>query len=216
MYLPKAFENNDPAQLEAVIQENPLATLISYLPSGLEANHLPLMLQQEKGKTILKGHIAKANDLWMKLDSNNEVLVVFQGPDSYISPSFYPSKQVDGKVVPTWNYVAVHVKGRMAFHHDEAWKIGFLNQLTAQHEASFEQPWNVSDAPKDYTDKMLGAIVGIEIEVLDMKGKWKVSQNQSRQNQMGVIEGLSQVDDEANQKNNVTMAALVKDRLKNG
>ena len=192
MYCPKQFSQNDPEKLKALIRDYPLATLITHSDSGLEANQIPFILNQANNKQVLQGHLAKANPLWKTINNYSEVLVVFHGPDCYISPNYYPSKQQDGKAVPTWNYVSVQVKGVMSYIEDKDWNRQMINKLTDQHEAGQPSPWTVDDAPSAFTDKMLKAIVGIEIEVLSMMGKWKVSQNQSRQNQQGVIAALSQ------------------------
>lgn len=195
MYSPERFKQNNRDQLHALIRAKPFATLISHSENGLEANHLPFYLKVIKGKQVLQGHVAKANPLWKSTQENAEVLVIFQGCDSYISPSLYPAKQVHGKVVPTWNYQVVHVQGRMSYRHDEAWKLAMLNALTQQQEAQQAQPWAVSDAPECYLQTMMSAIVGLEIEISSISGKWKLSQNQTEENRQGVISGLSSMND---------------------
>jgi len=160
---------------------------------------------------LLKGHIAKANPLWKSADHNTATLAVFQGENCYISPNLYPSKLDDGKVVPTWNYIAVHVKGHIRFIYENEWKLHFLKQLTGQHEKSQAKPWSVSDAPKDYTDKLLSGIVGFEIEIESLVGKWKVSQNQSDKNKQGIIEGLNN----STHANEIKMAEIINQKNKN-
>jgi transcriptional regulator len=195
MYTPKNFEQNDSDQLTALITTYPFATLITYSESGLEANHIPFLLNTSIGKYVLQGHIAKSNPLWKDLQDQAEVLLVFHGPNTYISPNYYPTKKDSAKVVPTWNYVTVHVKGVMSYIHDDTWKMDMITRLTQQHESEQTTPWAVTDAPEDFTQKMLSAIVGIEITVVSMQGKWKLSQNQPEKNQRGVVTGLSEKPD---------------------
>lgn len=206
MHIPKKFEQNDPEQLRKLINYYPFATLVTYSESGLEANHIPFFLDSSNGRDVLKGHIAKVNELWKNVSDKSEVLVVFNGPNCYVSPNYYPTKKETGKAVPTWNYVAVHVKGLMSYIYDAQWNLNMINRLTEQHEANQPIPWSISDAPNDYIQKMLPAIVGLEIEVLSIKGQWKVSQNQPERNKQGVVDGLSQYADSDAQK----IAELVK------
>jgi transcriptional regulator len=193
MYLPKHFEQSNPDVLHEFIRSNPFATLITNLDSGLNADHLPVFLNaQTIGNTVLQGHIATQNGLWKSCAGSQPCLVVFQGSNTYISPSLYPSKRENGKVVPTWNYMAVHVKGKIRFIHDAAWKLELIKRLTDEHEQKREQPWSVSDAPDSYIEKLLPAIVGFEIEMDEVVGKFKLSQNQSEENRKGVISGLAE------------------------
>lgn len=191
MYLPKHFEQQNHEALCDLIRNRPLATLVTNTSSGLCANHIPLRLMESSSDgVVLQGHIAKANPLW-KENLPCEALAIFHGADSYVSPNWYPTKQENGKVVPTWNYVAVHATGQIRFIDEPSWKMNFLNSLTTEHESSQESPWAVSDAPEEFTEKLLSAIVGFEITVDNLSGKWKVSQNQVEKNQTGVINGLS-------------------------
>jgi len=151
-------------------------------------------------KVFLQGHIAKVNNLWKNLENGTEVLVVFSGPNCYVSPNYYPTKKQHGKAVPTWNYVTVHAKGQLSFVHDDVWNLQMINALTDQHEASQKKPWSIADAPADYIQKMLPAIVGLQIDVSSIVGQWKLSQNQPEQNQQGVFEGLSKEDCSNSQK----------------
>ena len=208
MHIPKHFAQNDPEQLKDLIRTYPFATLITHSAAGIEANHIPLLLAESDGKNVLQGHIAKANPLWKQVQSGAEVLVIFHGPNSYISPNYYPTKQEHGKVVPTWNYVTVHVKGAMNYIHDADWNREIITRLTDHHEAGQVTPWSVVDAPEAFTEKMLSAIVGLQIDIFSMVGKWKVSQNQPEQNKQGVVDGLSQGADREGQQ----MAALVKEQ----
>ncbi len=200
MYIPKHFEQTSPDELRSIIRDYPFATLITISDSGLEANHIPFFLNQVNGKDVLQGHLSKGNPLWKNLKNESEVLVVFQGPHSYVSPSNYPTKQETGKVVPTWNYIAVHVKGTMKCIHDLSWCMEMINNLTKQHERKQNVPWAVSDAPEEFTKNMVSGIVGIEIDISAMSGKWKVSQNQPERNQLGVVAGLSIIPDTGSQK----------------
>ncbi len=191
MYLPKHFAETELDTLHALIRANPLATLVTHGLDGLEANHVPLHLDPDSGPNgTLRGHIARANPLFRN-GTQGEILVIFQGPHSYISPSGYATKAEHGRVVPTWNYTAVHAYGRLQLIEDSDWLLAQLTTLTAAHEAPLAQPWAVSDAPVDYIEKMLGAIVGIEIAIDRLIGKWKVSQNQPAANQASLIEAFA-------------------------
>ena len=161
--------------------------------SGLVANHIPFEVDSDPapfGK--LRGHIARANSLWRDFTPEVEALVIFQGPDTYISPSWYPTKNVSGEVVPTWNYAVVHAHGPLRIIDDATWLREFVTKLTNRYEAGRSDPWQVTDAPSDFIEKQLGAIVGIEIPITRMLGKWKVSQNRLPQDRDGAVEGLSQ------------------------
>ncbi|MEW6990971.1 FMN-binding negative transcriptional regulator [Colwelliaceae bacterium 6441] len=191
MYNPKKFHQEDINKLNGLMVEYPFATLVTHSELEIEAEHIPLYLNQSGDKPVLQGHIAKANPLWKNLNDNAQVLVIFNGPNCYISPNHYPSKQDNPRVVPTWNYVSVQVKGIIRFIHDAQWKLAMLNNLTVQHEAKQAVPWSITDAPQEYTQRMLPAIVGFEIKIKSLQGKWKVSQNQSEENKRGVFVGLS-------------------------
>lgn len=193
MYTPAQFNETRLDVLHGLIQAHPLATLVSLSAEGLVANHIPLHLQTDGSDFgALVGHVARANPLWQQADSATEVLVVFQGPDSYITPSWYATKQDEGKVVPTWNYAVVHAHGPLHIHDDAGWIRQQLATMTDQHESTRDHPWAMSDAPQDFTDRLLQAIVGIEIPIRRLQGKWKVSQNQPARNRASVIAGLAQ------------------------
>ena len=148
-------------------------------------------LSSESGQIgVLRGHIARSNSMWSDLVQDVDALAIFQGPDSYISPSWYPTKQEHGKVVPTWNYAVVHAYGSLRIIDNVEWVRNLVESLTNQQEACFTKPWAVSDAPRDYTDRLIDSIVGIEIVISKLMGKWKISQNQPLKNQEGVIKGL--------------------------
>lgn len=169
---------------------HPLGTLITQTDAGLGADHIPLHLVRRAGDQIsLVGHVARSNPLWQQADGA-EVLVVFQGPQAYVSPNWYASKAEHGRAVPTWNYAVVHAHGRLRVIDDPAWVRTQLDALTAQHEATQAHPWALSDAPADFTERLIGLVVGIEIVVNRLQGKWKVSQNQPASNQASVVEGL--------------------------
>jgi len=192
MYLPTHFAESRVEVLHALMREHPFATLITQGNEGLAANHLPLHFAPEAAPCgALQGHVARANPLWRQL-ADSEVLVIFHGPQAYVTPSWYPTKREQGKAVPTWNYVVVHARGRLRAIDDPAWLRRQLEILVARHEAGFAEPWHIADAPPDYIDKMLGTIVGIEISITELKGKWKISQNQPEVNRAGVVAGLRQ------------------------
>lgn len=188
MYIPKVFEQTDNASLFKLVKDYPFATLIALSNDGLEAEHLPMCMDDG----VLQGHVAKGNPFWQRIAESSNVMAIFQGANSYISPSYYPSKQRDGKVVPTWNYLVVHVKGKIKYKHEANWKLGMLTKLTDLHETKKSMPWQISDAPQDYLVNMLSALVGIEIHIESTVGKWKVSQNQSAENKQGVVDGLAE------------------------
>lgn len=191
MYLPAHFEETDTQTLAQLMREYPLGTWVLHAASGLLINHVPFMVETDSdGATRLVGHVARANPVWQAVAGADECVVVFQGPQTYISPSFYPSKQVDGKVVPTWNYAVVHAHGRAQAITDKTQLLGIVTRLTDTHEARRAAPWKVTDAPDDYIDKRLAGIVGIEIAVSKLVGKFKNSQNRPLEDRAGVAAGL--------------------------
>jgi transcriptional regulator len=193
MYLPKHFEQADRDALIALMRERPLATLVIATPDGPTADLVPLEYVAEEGEHgTLRGHVARANPLWQHAGA--QALVVFTGPDAYISPGWYASKREHGKVVPTWNYAMVQARGALRVHDDAPWLRALVGQLTERHEAAQAKPWSVDDAPEDYVQQMLRAIVGIEIELTSLVGKWKVSQNRSAADRAGVAQGLAATD----------------------
>jgi len=196
MYIPPHFEERRPEVLHALMRANPLATIITLTPGGIVANHIPLHLYPDApGGAVLRGHVARANPLWNDWVHGSEALAVFQGPDGYVSPTWYPTKKEHGKVVPTWNYCAVHAYGVLQIHHDTGWIRAQVEALTAWQESASPQPWSVADAPHDYVEAMLKQIVGVEIAITRLYGKWKLSQNQPERNRAGVIEGLAERQD---------------------
>ena len=191
MYTPPAFRQNDLALLHQQINDCPLATLINQGANGLQASHLPLLLAADEGEFgTLYGHFARANPHWREL-LQGETLAIFQGPQAYISPAWYPSKAEHGKAVPTWNYIAVHARGQAQLIEDREGLLQLVSRLSAQHEAGRERPWAVSDAPRDYIDTMLRAIVGFALPIQRLEGQWKLSQNRTAADRDGVHKGLS-------------------------
>jgi len=189
MYLPAHFEETRVDVLHALIREHPLGTLIVHGAQGLEANHIPFELDPEPGPFgTLRCHVARANPVWQSLPA--ESLVIFRGEEAYVSPAWYATKQQNGKVVPTWNYVAVHAYGAPRAVTDPVWLRRLVESLTDRHEAERTDRWRVDDAPGEYIDKMLTAIVGIELPISRLLGKWKLSQNRPPADREGVVTGL--------------------------
>jgi transcriptional regulator len=201
MYLPSHFEQHDAAALHALMREHPLATLVSQQAGGITADAIPL--EYVAASHTLRGHVARANPLWREA-AGQPVLAVFNGPQAYITPSWYPSKAATHKVVPTWNYTLVHAHGVLRAVEDASWLHALVSGLTAHQEAQRDLPWAVADAPDDYVQQMLRAIVGIEIPVDRLIGKWKISQNRSDADRLGVAAGLAEGEAPAR-----AMAALV-------
>jgi transcriptional regulator len=212
MYLPAHFEETRAEVLHAALRAHPLGLLITQGGDGaLAANPIPFILDVEPdGRCVLRGHVARANPLWREARGDVDSLVVFQGPQAYVSPGWYASKAEHGKVVPTWNYVMVQARGPLRVMHDmkadAAWLHAFVTRLTERHEAPRAAPWAVSDAPADYITSMLRAIVGIEIPVVALTGKWKVSQNRCAADREGVARGLA----ESGTADGLAMAPLVR------
>jgi transcriptional regulator len=204
MYTPPAFAETRVETLHDAIRAHGLATLVTHTPDGMIASHLPLMLDPTRGRFgTLIGHLARANP--QARHSAGEALVIFQGPEGYITPSYYPTKRENAKVVPTWNYAAVHAYGPLRIVDDKTALLDIVTRLTTAHETPRAEPWAVSDAPEDFIDGMLRAIVGVEIPIARLEGKWKMSQNRPAVDRAGVVSGL-----EAD--GNATLAAVVEDR----
>jgi transcriptional regulator len=192
MYVPGHFLESRPEVLQALIERHPLGTLVAMTAEGLTANHIPMRASlQAGGGGSLRGHIARGNSLWRELANDAPVLAIFIGADQYISPNWYPSKKEHGKAVPTWNYAAVHVKGTIRFIEDAVWLREFVTELTDEHEHTRANRWHVSDAPADYLEGMLRAIVGFEIQVTGVTGKFKGSQNRAAADRDGVRAALA-------------------------
>ncbi|GAA6141683.1 FMN-binding negative transcriptional regulator [Hydrogenophaga sp. 5NK40-0174] len=191
MYCPRTFEEERTESILDLIASHPLATIVTAGSGGMTAEHVPLIHEpEESGWGTLVGHVARANPVWRSEESRH--LLVFQGPQAYVSPGWYPTKQVDPRVVPTWNYAVVHVTASMTTFDEPEALLSLVRQLSDRHEAAMPQPWSVDDAPADYIEKMCRAIVGVRFRVIDLKAKFKLSQNQSDANRSGVLEGLGQ------------------------
>jgi len=191
MYIPKHFEPPSIEAMHELMRAHPLATLVTLSSGTLDANHLPLHLSEALGPFgTLRGHVARANPVWRNFAEDVEALAIFHGSDAYVTPSWYATKREHGKVVPTWNYVVVHAHGVLRIIDDADWVREHLETLTEQHERNLPEPWAVSDAPPEFTEKLIESVVGIEIVITRLSGKWKASQNQPGQNLTGVIEGL--------------------------
>ncbi len=209
MYRPSAFVQDDRETLAALIAAHPLATLVAHTASGLSADPIPLHFDPEPApgapQGTLRGHVARANPLWRDA-AGTDVLAVFHGPQAYVTPSWYPSKAATHKVVPTWNYVVAQAHGPLRVVDDARWLHALVQRLTDTHEARRVQPWAVSDAPPEYIEQMLRAIVGIEIPVQRLEGKFKLSQNRSEADRLGVADGL------AGEPGAAAMATMVRGR----
>ena len=209
MYIPRLNAEHRPDVIFEFIEAHPFGILVTTSPEGLFATHLPLLLDRARGpQGTLLGHIARANRQHELDVGDTESLVIFNGPDAYISPSFYPSKQEHGKVVPTWNYVAVHAYGRARYSSDPEVLRAHVGRLTSHHEAKRAAPWSVADAPADYIDQMLRAIVAVEVEITRLEGKWKMSQNRPAADIDGVVAGLDASSDQRERE----VAAVVQSR----
>lgn len=191
MYTPPHFQLTDTQAVLRLLREHPLGVLVTHGPEGLDANHIPFEYDPAHGPLgTLTGHVARANPLWQQCRDGADVLVVFRGVEGYISPNWYPSKLATHRQVPTWNYEVVHVHGRLAVRDDERFVRGVVARLTRAHEATQPQPWKMGDAPPDYLDAMLRAIVGIEIAVTRLEGKAKLSQNKDAADRLGAVAAL--------------------------
>jgi|SRR4051812_44423151 transcriptional regulator len=191
MYRPPAFREDRLDVLQALMQSHRLATLVTAASDGLNANLIPFTLDAGRGdKGVLRAHMARANEQVAALRQGGEALVIFQGAEAYISPSWYASKREHGKVVPTWNYVVVQAWGRPRVIDDAGWLRGQIDELTRAQESARTEPWHVSDAPDDFVAMQLRAIVGLEIPIARIEGKWKVSQNRPEADRATVIDGL--------------------------
>ncbi len=192
MYVPRDFREERVPVLHDAIRQARLGTLVTLGADGLEASHVPMLVDPEPQPFgTLRGHIARANPQWQRAAAGVQALAVFLGPDAYITPAWYETKRQSGKVVPTWNYVAIHAYGTLRFYDDADRLLALVTKLTETHEAGRAQPWAVSDAPKDYIAGMLRAIVGFELPIVRLEGKWKMSQNRPPVDRAGVVDGLA-------------------------
>jgi transcriptional regulator len=208
MYNPRQFEETRIDVMHALVASHPLGALARLGPDGLQADHIPFEIAPPTAAApfgILRAHVARANPLWR--EAGCAAMVLFQGPSSYVSPDFYEQKAENGKVVPTWNYAVVHAHGTLRVVDDARWLQGLLERLTDRQEAGRANPWAVGDAPRDYIETMIKAVVGIEIVIDRLEGKWKVSQNRSEADQLRVAAGLEAAGAEP------ALAQLMRERL---
>jgi transcriptional regulator len=207
MYQPLPHRQEQLEAQHALIRSHPLGLLISHGAEGLQANSIPFLIDPKASRLgTLQAHMARANGQWRALDAANDVLVIFQGADHYITPSWYETKRETGKVVPTWNYVMVQARGRPRVIEDAGWLRAQIEALTKKHESARPAPWAVGDAPEAFIAMQIKAIVGVEIEITDIAGKWKVSQNRPAADRIGVVAGLEALGDEASRE----MASIVR------
>jgi len=190
------------------MEDQPFASLITVGLSGLFASHIPMVLEQNGAMGQLRCHISRANPQWRDYTDSVEALAIFSGPQHYITPSWYPEKQETGKVVPTWNYVVVHAYGHLKVIEDGEWLMAHLQRLTSIHEAESAIPWKISDAPAEYVASQIKGIVGLEMDIARLEGKWKVSQNRPAEDRKGVAQGLG----ELNTTESLAMKVLVEER----
>ena len=188
MYIPEHFLIKNPEIIHQIIQTNPLGVLVTMTPEGLDANHIPFEL--DAGRGVLTAHVARANPVWQQCKDGAEVLVIFRGNESYISPNWYPSKHETHRLVPTWNYEVVHVHGQLTVQDQEKFVRGVVGRLTRKHEATEPKPWKMGDSAPEYIDGMLKAIVGIEIAITRLEGKAKLSQNREDRDRLNAAEVL--------------------------
>lgn len=192
MYLPAHFREDDLGVQHALIRAHPLGWLVTLGSGGLTANAIPFVLDSSAGERgTLRCHVARPNPVWKDFDVRHEALVIFSGLERYITPSWYATKRENGKVVPTWNYITVHAYGPLTVHDDAGWLARNVADLTAMQESTRAEPWAVSDAPDAFIAAQLRGIVGLEIPITRLEGKWKVSQNRNEADRAGVIEGLA-------------------------
>ncbi|HDZ8929164.1 TPA: FMN-binding negative transcriptional regulator [Aeromonas dhakensis] len=193
MYLPPHFAVTDSETLHQLMQAHPLGALITHGEGGLDANHLPFEFDAGEGEHgVLRAHVARNNPLWQEVKDGDEVLVIFKAADGYISPSWYPGKQEHHKLVPTWNYSVVHAHGRIQIRDDARFVRRLLANLTRHHEAGEPTPWKMADAPRDYLEAMVQAVVGIEIEITGLVGKFKLGQNKEAADRLGAANSLQE------------------------
>jgi len=209
MYIPKANEETRIPVLHDLIATAPLASLVTLTSSGLLASHIPMVLDDDGSEFgVLRGHISRANPQWKDMTASVDALAIFAGHHHYISASWYPGKYEDGKEVPTWNYVVVHAYGPLKLVEDAQWLMAHLERLTDVNEAGSSAPWKVSDAPAEFIRSMLNGIIGVELPIRRLEGKWKVSQNRTEKDRKGVIEGLTKL----NTPESLAMKELVANR----
>ncbi len=212
MYNPASFRDPDLGRMHDLIRQHPLGLLISSGSSGLLASPVPFLLDAGAGESgILRAHLARANPHWQEFIGGGDCLVVFQGEQGYVTPGWYPSKAETHRAVPTWNYATVQVRGRVMVHDDAEWLRAQLDALTAGHEGKRVQPWALGEAPEEFIASQMKAIVGLEIVISQIDGKWKMSQNRALPDRLGVIAGLT---DPADPHAQPAMGEIVVQRLR--
>lgn len=195
MYNPSHFREERLPVLHEAIRQARLCTLVALGSDGLDASHIPILLEQEEGPNgTLYGHLARGNPQWKQIDKAVEALAIFMGPDAYITPSWYAEKARTGKVVPTWNFITIHVHGTLDFFEDKDQLLALVTKLTEKHEGKRARPWAVSDAPPDYIQAHLKGIIGFKLPIARIEGKWKMSQNRPLDDRQGVVAGLGEED----------------------
>lgn len=191
MYIPAHFAENRPEELGRIIREHPLGMLVTQGSAGLDADHIPFEFDPGEGTHgVLTAHVARANPLWQRCPTGSPVMVVFRGAEAYISPNWYPSKHEEHRQVPTWNYQVVHVRGRLRVMDEERFVRGVVGRLTRTHEAGEARPWKMSDSTPEFIGGMLASIVGIEVEIGEIVGKSKLSQNKEDRDRLGAAAEL--------------------------
>jgi len=211
MYIPRANEEKRVSVMQALMVSHPLATLVTLGAHGLFASHIPMVFEDDGSPFgVLKGHISRANPQWRDFTPAVDALAIFAGDQHYVSPSWYSEEGEHAKQVPTWNYAVVHAYAPLKVIEDEQWLLAHVNSLTNIHEAAFPVPWKVSDAPEDFIGSLLKEIIGLELSIRRLEGKWKVSQNRTERERKGVIDGLIKL----NTPESLAMKALVEERRK--
>jgi transcriptional regulator len=192
MHLSSHFNEPRVAVLHTLMRAQPFATVVTARPHGPDADHVPLLLDDSPGGCgVLRGHVARANPVWREVEDGADVLAIFHGPHAYVSPRWYPSKREHGRVVPTWNYLVVHARGPVRWQHDAEWLRDTIAAQADVYEGDREDAWKLSDAPLGYTERLLAGVVGFEIPIHALSGKWKLSQNRSAADRAGVLAGLA-------------------------
>ena len=209
MYIPVPNREDNVSVLRRFVRANPLCTLVTMTGKGLIASHIPIVLHESaSGFGVLRGHLARGNSQWRDCDANVEALAIFMGPQHFISASWYPGTRTHGEEVPTWNYVAVHAYGSLRIIEDSNWLLDHLKILVEENERIVETPWSISDAPPEFIASQMRNIIGVEIDVSRVEGKWKASQNRDDEEAAGVVIGLRRLNTPASE----VMSKLVRER----
>ncbi|MCV2355599.1 FMN-binding negative transcriptional regulator [Paucibacter sp. B2R-40] len=210
MYVPPYHAQTELNSVQSLIEAQPLGAWVISGAEGLIANHIPFILDRSRGEFgTLRAHVSRANPVWQQLAASTDSLVMFQGPQSYITPSWYPTRLTEGKVVPTWNYVVAHAHGKARAVEDPRWILQLLRDLTEHSEAQQALPWKIEDAPLDFISRLARAVVGIEIPISKLQGKWKLSQDEAMPDRLGTADKLLALGD----ANSVALAGLVTEQI---